>query len=459
MDYDINQSHEIEFQLIGSILKDGKVFSRIADICKVNTFHSSVCADIFHAMIEVHNAGMVVDQITIGDQLMRHGKLDSIVTGAFSGRAAISKMRDMGKSSNAESYAMTVQDYWGKREITMLAGKFATWSMNGRRAVDILSDARKLFDEVDSYVGTGNTRTVDAKTAASRSYDQTINASKGIIKFAITGLVDLDRWFKMRDGNLTIVAARPGQGKTALLITIALNNALDMVKRGVTGKVLFLSMEMTVEEVTARFLSQISRVPASQILDGQMDISEWGLYNDAVEIFEKLPIVINDLPAMTIANIRSEAMRYLKEGEDNLLIVDYLQLATSGMNKQNRVDEVGMVARGLKVYAGTTKTPVLAAAQLSRAIEARAEKRPVLSDLRESGNIEQDADNVLFLYREEKELNVDTNTGGMDNIRQVIVAKQRNGATSYSEGKGDVMIRWLAKIMRFENIAIERINL
>jgi replicative DNA helicase len=252
----------------------------------------------------------------------------------------------------------------------------------------------------------------------------------------------------MRDGNLTIIASRPGQGKTALLVTIALNNAKDKRRRGISGKVLFLSMEMTVEELTARFLSQISEVPAERILDGKMTPEEWDKYNDAVGVFEDLPIVINDVPALTINQIRNEAQMHLRDGEENILIVDYLQLATSGQNKINRVDEVGMVARGLKVYAGEKKTPVLAAAQLSRAIETRSEKRPILSDLRESGNIEQDANNVLFLHCED---DIAASSKGVQEIKKIIVAKQRNGATSAT--KGDISVRWNAPIMRFENIS------
>ena len=444
------QSHEVEYQLIGSALKDGKVYPRISDILKPDNFHSTICQDVFRAMGKVHAAGITVDQVTVCDQLAREGKLESVVIEQFSGRPAVSKLRDMGNARTAEAYAYTVQDYWGKRQSYDIGKSIAVWSKNGRRAVDISADGRKMLDDLDALIGSGNSRTITAKEAASRTYDASVRASKGEIKSIKTCLIDLDRWFKMRPKTFTVLAGRPGTGKSALLDTIALNHAKTLYKTNTRGAVLILSLEMSVEQVTARLLSQICGVPTTQILDGEMEPAEWGLYNDAIEYFEKLPIRISDLPSMSIGLIRTETRKHLKDGEDNLLCVDYLQLAVSGQNKQSRVDEVGIIARGLKTIAneGMSGLAVLAAAQLSRAVEQRTEKRPIMSDLRESGNIEQDADNILFLYEDD----VDTK----DKIKRLIVAKQRNGATSAE--KGEVFVGWNAPIMRFENRETIRLN-
>lgn len=443
---------EVESKLIGSILKDGRIFPRILDIIDSEKFHSTIYKDIFAAMTKIDAAGLTIDQVTVGDQLQRDGVIDTIKFDVHFGRAALSKLRDTGTPKNAESYALTVQDYYGKRQYEVLSLRVAEWSRNGRRAVDIWQDSRKLFDEVYSTISTGNTNSVSARMAASSAYDEAVLASQGNIKYAHTGITALDKKFRMRAKNLTIVASRPGQGKTAFLVTVALNNARYLVSENITGKVLFLSMEMSVEEVTARFLSQISKVPATRILDGEMTPAEWDKFNDAITVFESLPIVINDVPALTINQIRNEARMHLKDGEDNLLIVDYLQLASSGANKANRVDEVGAVARGLKIYAQETGNPVLAAAQLSRAIEQRADKRPLLSDLRESGSLEQDANNVLFLYKEGDDVAVSEQ--GTIEIRKIIIAKQRNGPTSYDKGCGDIETEWNSPIMRFENVKL-----
>lgn len=431
---------EIEFQLVGSVLKDGRIINRIKDIVLPENFHSTICQDIFGAMLKTHEAGLTVDVVTVGDQLHRDGKLNTVLHDVFSGRAALSNIRSLGNPRNAESYAANVQDYWGKREINQMAAKFAYWAQNGRRAVDIFADARNMFDGVESKIGTGEAGTVTSKEAASRAWDEAQKASQGLLTFTPTGLKDLDDWFRMRPSNLTIVAGRPGVGKTAVLVTFALNMGRNKKREG-KGRILFISMEMSVEEVTARFLSQISGVAATRIMDGKMTAAEWDRFNEAVAEFEALPIDINDISALSINQIKTKARRSLRNGKDDVLIVDYLQLATSGERKGNRVDEVGAVARGLKVLAGETGYNVIAGAQLSRAIETRADKRPMLADLRESGNIEQDANNVIFIHVEESP---DDPT-----IRKIIVGKHRNGPTSAD--KGDVLTRWQAEIMRFEN--------
>lgn len=443
----MSQSHEIEFQLVGSVLKDGKIIPRVRDIVNPENFHSTICQDIFSAMLRVHDAGLTVDQVTVGDQLQRDCKLDSIVYDAFAGRPALATIRALGNPKNAESYAMNVQDYWGKRESNELASKVAYWSQNGRRFEDIAKDARSMFDAIELKIGTGEAGTVSSKEAASRAWDEAQKASQGLLTFTRTGLVDLDAWFRMRPTNLTIVAGRPGTGKTAFMVTLALNMGRDKKKEG-KGRILFISMEMSVEEVTARFLSQISSVPTTNILDGKMTKEDWDKFNDAVAEFETLPIDINDISAMSISQIRSKARKSLRNGRDDVLIVDYLQLATSGEKKTSRVDEVGAVARGLKVLASDTGYNIIAGAQLSRAIEQRAEKRPVLSDLRESGNIEQDANNIIFLHVEDSPVD--------STLRSIIVGKHRNGATS--QDKGDVILRWRAEIMRFDNAAVRMEN-
>jgi replicative DNA helicase len=433
-DYIPTQSHTIEFELIGSILKDGRIFPRIADIVNKDTFHSTVCSDIFFAMSTLFENGMVIDAITVGDQLQRDGCLETIITKTFSGRAALSRIRDEGNPKNAESYALSVQDYWGKRFIDAMLPKLSYWARNGRRSIDILADARTEFDKIDVIMGTMSANTVNSKTAASRSWDETEKASKGQIKYAKLGFLDLDRFFRMRHGNLSLLAGRPGDGKTAMLITIALNNANE------GRKVLFFSLEMTMEEITARFLSQISDVPATRIMDGSMTGDEWDRHNKAIEIFEKLPIIINDTPAITLSQFAQEARRVLKPDEDSIVIVDYIQLMHSGQNKQSRVDEVGIISRDLKKYAKSLpgRPPILAAAQLSRAVEMRKEKRPILSDLRESGSLEQDSDNIVFIYNPS---DIDTEY----KTREIIVSKQRNGA------KGTCELRFNAPTMKFQD--------
>ncbi len=427
-------SNEVEYQLIGSILKDGRIFPKIAEMLAADKFHNTVCQDVFQAMEQVHGAGMVVDQVTVGDQLQRNGKLDTVLFSNFSSRAALSAMRSEGNPRNAESYANVVIDYYGKRAINSFLPKVAMWAQNGRRAVDIIADIRNEVDKLDQYTGELSLYTADAKIAASRAYDEAVRASNGEIKIAKLGYPELDKFFSMRQGSLTIVGGRPGEGKTAFIISTALNNAYA------GRKSIIFSLEMTTEEVTARFLSQISGIPATRILDGKMTADEWARYHDAITTFERLPIVINDRPAITVNQLRQEARRILKSDDVATIYIDYIQLMQSGQKTQNRTDEIGVISRKLKEFAKSlpSRPPIVAAAQLSRETEKRANKMPQLSDLRESGSLEADADNVIFPYRESEDV-PDT-----INQRQIIVAKQRNGGT------GVKTLNWLAKTMRFE---------
>lgn len=445
-----SSSHELEFQLTGSILKDGTVIRLVKDIINPDNFHNTICQDIYNAMLRVSNAGLTIDVITVGDQLQRDGKLDTILSDVHKGRAALSHIRGIGNPRNVVSYAQNVQDYWGKREINELAAKLAYWAQNGRRSPDIFADARATFDAIEAKMGTADVGTVDAKQAASLAYDEAARASTGGLRFTPLGIKALDRFFKVRAKSLTVIAARPGQGKTGFLETVALNVAMDKKKAG-KGRVLLISMEMSVEEVTNRILSKICHVPSNRIADGEMTPAEWERFNDAIAEFESLPLYINDIAGLSVQKIRTKARKILNSGEDDLLIVDYLQLATSEHNNKNRVEEVGAIARGLKVYASETGTPVIAAAQLSRAVEQRADKRPQLSDLRESGSIEQDANNILFIHSED---------GDDKNVKRIIAAKQRSGATSYSpkpekpdEIYGDVYTHWKAEFTQFLDVA------
>jgi len=188
MDNYQDKSHEVEYQLIGSCLKDGKVYPRVKDIVGAEYFHSTICQDVWKAMQVVDEAKITVDQVTVGDQLQRIGIIDRVNYSGLAGRAAISRMRDEGSPKNAEAYAYTVQDYYGKREQLQVATQIASWSQNGRRAVDISTDGKRLLEEIEAKLSGGNARTVDSKTAASRTYDLSVSASRGKIKSIKTGL-------------------------------------------------------------------------------------------------------------------------------------------------------------------------------------------------------------------------------------------------------------------------------
>jgi len=431
----VTQSHVLEYEMIGSILKDGKMYPKVADLVSKEMVHNSNCRDIFFAMSQVHESGMVIDAVTVGDQLQRNGNLDAIKSDAHFGRAALSDIRDMGNPRNVEDYAKGVVDYFGKRWLDNFAPQVAYWAQNGRRSADIIADIRTEMDKIALVTGTASANTVNAQIAASRHYDEVVAASKGEIKYARFGFIDLDKFYKIRQGNFALLAARSGDGKTAMLVTVALKNLMEH------RKVVFFSLEMTTEEITARFISQMSGVPATRILDGKMDENEWSQWHGAIERFEvfKPWLCINDTPSLRLAQLRQELHKNIKPEDNGLVIVDYIQLMRSGIDTNNRNDEIGEISRNMKEMAKSFDVSLLSAAQLSRDVEKRAKRRPVLADLRESGSLEQDADSVVFLYNESEMEESKYAT------RKVIVAKQRNGPV------GDVELYFDAPLMRFEN--------
>jgi replicative DNA helicase len=274
--------------------------------------------------------------------------------------------------------------------------------------------------------------TVPLSVAVSEAYDWTDAAAQGKVVGVPTGLFDLDRILgSLIAGNVYIVAGRPGQGKTGLLLTIAKHAAQVNKKR-----VAIFSLEMSRLQVAQRLIAQEAEVDLQRIIQGKLLENEWPLYTQGVEVVADLSIVINDLSSININQIRQTARKIKANGGLDLIIVDYIQLAGGDGGKyQNRELEVSAVSRGLKYLARELNVPILAAAQLSRAIEQRSVKTPILSDLRESGSLEQDAYAVIFIHVPEVE----------DNTIQLIVAKHRNGAT----GLCDLIIK--KSFVKFEN--------
>lgn len=414
---------EVEFELIGSILKKGSIFEEVSGQVNPDIFHNSICADIFRAMGKVREHGLVLDAVTVGDQLERDGRMDTIIFDVFTGRAAIGKIRERGSAKNYLSYVEIVIDYWAKRRIDELSQALVKQARNGRRAVDILSDFRVSMDDLDTGMGNGITNdTSTSRELANILYDHADQASKGELRGCPTGFPDLDSIMTMMGGDIIIAGGRPGQGKSALLITIAVQ-----VSKNIQKRVGIFSLEMSKTQVTARIASHLSGVPSDMILKGKMQDNQWPVFVQAIEEIEHLPISINDRAGLTVPQLRAGVKRMIKDlGGLDLIVVDYAQLMKSTKkNYKNRNEEIGEITKGLKVVAKEFDVPILIAAQMNRAVEARADKRPVLSDLRESGDLENDADIVMFLYEPTED--------GKSGVRELIVAKHRNGPVGVVE--------------------------
>lgn len=431
-------SLETEQHLIGAVMRGGrKTFEKVKDFITSEMFWSVSHRSVWDGMRKIYDNGMQLDVVIIGDEMDRMQAMGEIEqewgNGVWSGRAYLANLRSEGDPRNVETYAEQVQDYHIKRHLLDYSAKIAYWSANGRRGKDIMQDVEAelakitVFSAQDEY-------TVSMADAVSLAYDWTDRAAQGKIQGTQTGFIDLDKILgTMIAGNVYIVAGRPGTGKTAFCLSVARHAAKRQKRIGI------FSLEMSREQVAHRLISQESEVDLQNIIQGKMQERDWPPYTHGVEVVASWKIVVNDLSSINIAQIRHTARKMKAAGGLDLLIVDYLQLATGTDNKkaEKRYQEIGEISRGLKHLARELDVPILAAAQLSRAVEQRQSKRPVLSDLRESGDLEQDAYCVMFLYKTDEE--------SKQNVIEMDVAKHRNGPT------GQCSFIFRAPFARFDN--------
>jgi replicative DNA helicase len=427
MNEPIIANRESETAILAHALRHPEEYSALADIVRPCDFSWACFGWAWEAMQNIITSGMKLDMIVLADELERMGRLQDFQipdNKQFTGRAALSCIRDVYTvKGSGESYAVTVSDYAQKRALREVANKIATWATNGRTASAIVADVENEFSKMVLHSGKILTHTMGMDEAVAKAMDATDKASKGE-RALKTGLNDLDKIIAIQKQELIVVAARPGLGKTALLCTILLN-AADNGKRG-----LLFSVEMSGVSITQRFISQLSGISAFRIMNGNIREDEQEKYQQAADGLSGLPIVICDLPAIRIGQIRSESRKH----KADFIALDYIQLANADQKNDRRDLDIGEVTRGLKALAKELDIPILAAAQLNRAVEGRGEKKPVLSDLRESGNIEQDADQVIFIYQKSE---IDP--------RELIIAKHRNGPT------GTVISYFNQETMRFSD--------
>lgn len=434
-----------EGALIGAVLRDGEIYERASEIVKEGNFIFTCYAWVWEAFDILHKQKLHIDTITVADELRRMGRLEEFthalttdnLTTKFYGMQAIMFLRESGDPRNYLTYCQNIKDYANKRRILQVLNKSAAGAMNGRRAKDVISDLMTQIGEIEIF-GAQDEYTSTIGDAVSEAMDWAIAAASGKILGVKTGIYKLDSIIKyLFSGNFYIVAARPKQGKTGFLGTVAL-----FVARVLKKRVAIFSLEMSKMQVAFRLIAQVSGLDLDRIIEGKLEEWEWDKFNEAADIVHKLPIIINDMSAIDIMQIRQTARKIKAEGGLSLVIMDYVQLAGADDGKYDRRDlEVGAVSRGLKHLARELDVPVLAAAQLSRKVEERNDKRPILSDLRESGSLEQDADAVMFIYRPEHYEN-----GKRPGEADIIVAAQRNGPVGTAE------VAYLTNIVRFENL-------
>jgi replicative DNA helicase len=436
------QNVEAEAAVLGSLLIDPEAITQVADYLRPEDFYRDAHHVIYEAALELYEEREPADLITLTDELARRGKLEDI-----GGASYVSSLANLvPTSANVEYYGHIVERTAILRRLIHAAGQIAGLAYNDPDANAALDQAEKLIFNISQHY----TRTdFDHIRDTLREYLERLehlHEHRGSIVGVATGFSDLDKMTGgLQKSDLIILAARPAVGKTALALSLAHNAAL----RYGHGVALF-SLEMSKEQLVARLLSMDAGIDQSKLRTGFLDDDEWDRISESVGKLSEANIYIDDTPGITMVEMRSKARRLMMERGFSLMIVDYLQLMQgSGMSNrghENRVQEVSEISRGLKGLARELNVPVLALAQLSRAVESRTEKKPQLSDLRESGSIEQDADIVMFIYREDV-YNPDTER---KNIADIIVAKHRNGPI------GQVSLYFQAAQTRYRDLELQR---
>ena len=402
---------------IGAVLKNPKVFIVASDIISTGDFYFNHHQWVWNIFTRLQSEGMGIDIITVGDELERVGRLQEFQspTKQFSGRAALSWMRENSDPRNSETYAAEILDYSAKRQIEQIFIQGVNWSQNGRRAPEILADVMRKISDIRIHEQQVNNHTSTLACAISEAYDHTDAAANGKIKTVPTGFPDLD--YLLGGGLMTpdfmVVAGRPGAGKTALMVSIAKRIA----EAG--RKAVIFSLEMTNKQIAMRLISMESGISFGSQKSGRLKDNEWAVYTNAVEKLsdKDYGITLNDLPAITISQMRRELRRMSLENKPYIVIIDYIQLQGADGDFERRDLQIGEITRGIKSLAKEFDCPFIAGAQMSRAVEQRANNRPILSDLRESGSIENDSDIVAFIHRPDK----------AKNEAELIIEKNRNG--------------------------------
>lgn len=435
------QSIEAEQSVLGSLMLDSKRFDDISDILFSHDFYTHAHKMIFDIIQQLEELGESVDIITVQEQLSREGNLENI-----GGVSYLDKLiRSTPSTINIKAYAEIIHERSVFRQLIEGANSIAEIAYNPQKktASEILDFSEQVIFKIAQQRESGSElkpiREIMKSTLA--TIDQLVK-NPGTISGLDTGYPDLnDLTLGLQKSDLIILAGRPAMGKTSFAM-----NLLENVVREQDCAVLFFSLEMPAEQLNMRLISSLSRVNLTKMRSGNLSEEDFTRIVSSVNILKKLPIYIDDSPGLTPLEMRSRCRRLQKQlGQENkelgLVVVDYLQLMSSSSATDNRVNEISAMTRSLKLLAKELHLPVIVLSQLSRALESRTDKRPIPSDLRESGSIEQDADMILFVYRDEvyNENSQDKGTA------EILIGKQRNGPV------GKIRLTFMAEYTRFEN--------
>lgn len=429
-------SIDAEKAVIGSMIMDADAVVAASEMITGDDFYQRQYGILFDAMVELYNEGKPVDVLTLQERLKMKD-----VPEEFSSIEFISELvSSVPTSANVRHYAQTVSDDATLRRLIRVNEEIANTCYQHRESLDEIMNTteKRIFDvlqkkSTDEYVPIKDVvlSVIDKIEAAARH--------KGTVTGLATGFYDLDyKTSGLQPSDLILIAARPSMGKTAFV----LNLAQYMCVRNHVPTAIF-SLEMSKDQLVNRILSMESKVDSQSMRTGTLQPADWEKLIESAGVISTAPLIIDDTPGISITELRSKCRKYKLENDLGLVIIDYLQLMTGGSRKQeSRQQEISEISRSLKALAREINAPVIALSQLSRACETRPDHRPMLSDLRESGAIEQDADVVMFIYRDDY-YHKDTEK---KDIAEIIIAKQRNGPI------GTVELVWLPRYTQFVNM-------
>ena len=417
------QNVDAEKSLLGAVLIDEETLADISEHVKANDFYEKRHGIVFEGMMNLYERHKPVDLLTVTDELKRRKQLEIV-----GGSAYLTELTNyVPTAAHAEAYAEMVAQKAVRRRMIKASSEISELSYDEETSTDELLEKAEaeLFSVGDQSL---RQDLVSIESILTESFDrmEELHRNKGALRGVRTGYQDLDNMTAgLQRSDLIILAARPAMGKTTLVTNLAFNVA-SISKQ----PVLFFSLEMSKDQLVDRMLADASGVDAWNIRTGNLSDDDFGKLSDAMGELAEAPIYIDDTPGMTVLEMRTKARRANHEHPLGLIIIDYLQLMqANGRSDGNRVQEVSEISRGLKLLARELNVPVIALSQLSRSVESRSPQIPQLADLRESGSIEQDADIVMFIYREAY-YNPETER---ENITDLIIAKHRNGPTGKIE--------------------------
>jgi len=431
------QSVEAEQSVLGGLMLEGQAWDRVADKITEADFYRKEHRLIFRAIGALAEESSPADVVTVSEWLDKHQELQN--AGGLAYLASLAN--NTPSAANIGAYANIVRERAILRNLIQTASRIAgsAYSPEGQSASDILDFAERSIFDISEQGAHRRGGFSPLKTLLTKAVDRidTLFRSESAITGVSSGFKDLDDMTSgLQAGDLVIVAGRPSMGKTSLAMNIAESAAV-----GSKLPVAIFSMEMPGEQLAMRMMASLGRINAHKVRTGKLEDDDWPRLTHAIGMLAEAPMFIDDTPALTPLELRTRARRLKREHGLGLIVVDYLQLMQAPESSENRATEISGITRSLKGLAKELGVPVIALSQLNRSLEQRPNKRPVMSDLRESGAIEQDADVILFIYRDEV-YNEDSQDKG---TAEIIIGKQRNGPT------GKVKLTFLGEYTRFEN--------